>query len=332
MTFSLPSGLRALTPRVHAWLPDGHATWGLANCVLVTGRDTALLVDTPYTAAMTRRFQELAARVLPAGVAVDTVVNTHGNGDHSYGNALFPAAEIIGTEANAEHLCAEPSPADLARLIADGDPDTALGAYMKRHFERYGDFGALEIVAPDRTFSGELTLDVGGVTVRLIEVGPAHTVGDLIVHLPDEGIVCAGDVVFSDDHPVHWAGPIDEIHRATVRVLECDPRVVVAGHGPLMAPSDVRAYADYLLELREAIHTAHAAGRPLAELCAELIEEDSRPHWGLTERMAILAAIEYRALDADETPPNLVRLVGFAAGFTVPAGGAPEVVSVPPAS
>jgi glyoxylase-like metal-dependent hydrolase (beta-lactamase superfamily II) len=342
MSFELPHSLRALTPHVYVWLPDGHATWGMANCVLIAGEGSALLVDTPYTAQMTRHLQRLAADVLAPGTHIDTVVNTHGNGDHSYGNALFaadpaapgrPAAEIISTEANGDHLCAEPTPAVLAGLVADSDPDTALGGYLRRHFGRFGDFGVSQIVPPTRTFSGRLDLDVGGVAVQLIEVGPAHTAGDLIVNLPDEGIVCAGDVVFCDDHPVHWAGPIEEIHRATLRVLECEPRVVVAGHGPVMTPADVRGYAGYLLELRERLHAAHAAGRPVADISAELIATDTRPHWGLTERMAILASIEYRALDGDDAAPNLIRLVDFAAGLiarAAPAAGAPATAALPP--
>lgn len=321
---SLPSALAALTPNVHAWLPDGHATWGMANCVVVTGRgagsDAALLVDTPYTAGMTRHLRQLIAAAGPdkgsAGRAdVGTVVNTHGNGDHSYGNGLFAGAEIIATDANTEHLCAEPAPAELAGLVAASDPESALGAYLKRHFGRYGDFGGVGAVHPTRTFSGELDLDVGGVAVRLIEVGPAHTAGDLIVHLPEEGVVCAGDVVFNEDHPVHWAGPLESVHRACLRILECDPRVVVPGHGPVMTPADVRRYADYLLELRAAVHRGHAAGRPLPVLAAGLIADDPRPGWGLPERMAILAAIEYRALDGDTERPDLVGLVGLAAGF-----------------
>ncbi len=324
MSFELPRGLRALTPRVHAWLPDGHATWGLANCVLVAGEGDALLVDTPYTAGMTRHLLRLASEVLAPGTHIGTVVNTHGNGDHSYGNALFtadpsapgrPAAEIITTAANGEHLCAEPSPAALAGLIAHADPESVLGAYITRHFGRYGDFGVTDTVGPTRTFSDRLDLEIGGVAVQLIEVGPAHTVGDLIVNLPDDGVVCAGDVLFCEDHPVHWAGPLESVHRAALRVLECDPRVVVPGHGPVMTPADVRAHADYLLELRERIHAAHAAGRGVADISAELISTDTRPRWGLTERMAILASIEYRALDGVRTPPDLIRLVEFAAGF-----------------
>jgi glyoxylase-like metal-dependent hydrolase (beta-lactamase superfamily II) len=318
MNTPLPHALRALTPNVHAWLPDGHATWGMANCVVVTGRSagsgTALLVDTPYTAGMTRHLQQLIDG-LGDGPEVRTVVNTHGNGDHSYGNGLFPGAEIIATDANGEHLCAEPAPAELAGLIAGSDPDSALGAYMRRHFGRYGDFGGVSTVHPTRTFSGELDLDVDGVAVRLIEVGPAHTAGDLIVHLPQEGVVCAGDVVFNEDHPVHWAGPLESVHRACLRILDCDPRVVVPGHGPVMTPAEVRRYADYLLDLRAAVHRGHGAGRPLPVLAAELIADDPYPAWGLTERMAILAAVEYRALDGETGRPDLVGLVGMAAGF-----------------
>lgn len=132
MNTPLPHALRALTPNVHAWLPDGHATWGMANCVVVTGRTAgsgaALLVDTPYTAGMTRHLQQLIDGLGdgPAGrPEVRTVVNTHGNGDHSYGNGLFPDAEIIATDANGEHLCAEPAPADLAGLIMRQRPGLA---------------------------------------------------------------------------------------------------------------------------------------------------------------------------------------------------------------
>ncbi|WP_333771403.1 MBL fold metallo-hydrolase [Streptomyces sp. IBSBF 2435] len=335
MNLPLPHALRSLTPNVHAWLPDGHATWGMANCVVVTGRHAgsgaALLVDTPYTADMTRHLQQLIAALgegkgtregkrddgdgSAARPGIRTVVNTHGNGDHSYSNGLFPGAEIIATDANSEHLCAEPSPAALAGLIAGSDPDTAFGAYVKRHFGRYGDFGDVPVVRPNRTFSGELDLDVDGVAVRLIEVGPAHTAGDLIVHLPEEGVVCAGDVLFNEDHPVHWAGPLEAVHRACVRILDCAPRVVVPGHGPVMTPADVRRYADYVWDLRAAVHRGHAAGRPLPVLAAELIAEDPYPRWGLPERMAVLAAIEYRALDGVTERPDLVGLLAFAAGF-----------------
>jgi glyoxylase-like metal-dependent hydrolase (beta-lactamase superfamily II) len=321
MSIEPPRHLRALTSAVHAWLPDGHGTWGLANCVLIAGQDSALLVDTPYTTDLTRHLIRLAEGVLPPGIEIGTVVNTHGNGDHSYGNGLFTAtgAEVISTDANSEHLCKEPSPAQLAGLVRDSDPGTPLGSYLRRHFGRYGDFGVTEAVPPTRTFNGRLDLEVDGIPVELIEVGPAHTVGDLIVNIPGEGVVCAGDVIFCDDHPVHWAGTLDEVHRAVQRVLACEPRVIVPGHGPLMTPADVGVYADYLLQTRDLIHAAHAAGRPLAQAAAELIAADTHPHWKLAERLAILTAVEYRALDADPSPVSLISLVDLAAHHAEPA-------------
>ncbi|BBA98147.1 hypothetical protein RVR_4218 [Actinacidiphila reveromycinica] len=323
MNIEPPRRLEALTPSVHVWLPDGHDTWGLANCVLITDRDSALLVDTPYTASLARRLADLAAGVMAPGTRITTVVNTHGNGDHAYGNGVFTAAgaEVVSTEATTEHLCKEPSPAQLARLVADCDPDTPLGAYLRRHFARYGDFGVTEAVPPTRTFSDRLDLEVGGIAVELIEVGPAHTVGDLIVNLPGEGIVCAGDVIFCEDHPVHWAGPLDEVHRAVQRVLACDPQVIVPGHGPVMTPADVAGYADYLLRVRDRIHAAHAAGHPIARTAAELIAAETNPRWGLTERLAILTAVEYRVLDGDTSPTDLIPLVDLAAHHVLPATG-----------
>ncbi|WP_328465529.1 MBL fold metallo-hydrolase [Streptomyces sp. NBC_00448] len=321
MSIEPPRSLRALTPAVHAWLPDGHDTWGLANCILITDQDSALLVDTPYTTDLTRHLLNLTAEVLPPGVAITTVVNTHGNGDHSYGNGVFTAAgaEVVSTDANSEHLCKEPSPAQLARLVAESDPDTPLGAYLHRHFSRYGDFGVSEAVPPTRTFNGRLDLAVGGVAVELIEVGPAHTAGDLIVNLPGEGVVCSGDVIFCEDHPVHWAGPLDEIHRAVQRVLACEPRIIVPGHGPVMTPADVAANAEYLLRIRDRIHASHAAGHPLAQAAAELIAAETNPRWGLTERLAILTALEYRVLDADTSPVDMISLVDLAARHAAPA-------------
>lgn len=82
--------------------------------------------------------------------------------------------------------------------------DDPFGRYLLAHFGRY-DYRGLERTPPTCTFNHRLELRVGSTDVELIEVGPAHTVGDLIVHLPDSGIVCAGDIVFIGDVPVHWA-------------------------------------------------------------------------------------------------------------------------------
>ncbi|MEJ8640110.1 MBL fold metallo-hydrolase [Streptomyces sp. MS2.AVA.5] len=246
----------------------------MANCVLVFSDNDALLVDTPYTAKLTAALSDAAHRLLPDGVEISTVVNTHANGDHSYGNAFFPRAEIISTEANLTHLCSEPTPAELHAMLAEADPTRPFDRYMLAHFGRY-DFQGLELTPPTSTFSNRSELRVGCLDVELVEVGPAHTAGDLIVHLPASGVVCAGDVLFIDDVPVHWAGPLAGVIDACQTILDLRPRVIVPGHGPPVGPQRVRNYISYVGDIRDRIHTLHEEGfrsrTPAVHCCAEMI-------------------------------------------------------------
>ncbi|MGP3951220.1 MBL fold metallo-hydrolase [Streptomyces sp. 7N604] len=307
-----PSQLVPVAEGVHVWAPDGSGTWGLANCVLVTSDRSAALVDTPYSETLTRRLLTAAEQVLPDGASITTVINTHANGDHCYGNEFLPQAEVIATQSALDHACLEPTPAQMQQLVHGGDPDSPLGWYMKKHFGRF-DYSGLQLRCPDRTFTGAEDLKVGALDVRLIEVGPAHTAGDLIVHLPQRKTVCAGDIVFHGDHPVHWAGPLASVWDACSRILELDPDVIVPGHGPIMGPDQLRDYMAYLTYVREQAHTLHRHGLPADEAALALIGEGRHPHLDLPERLFLLVAAEYRHLESDPQPPNLVQLVAQAA-------------------
>ncbi|MFF3957421.1 MBL fold metallo-hydrolase [Streptomyces sp. NPDC001890] len=307
----IPNELAEIAPGVHAWLPDFPGTWGMANCTLVASDSGALLVDTPYTAALTEALTAAAHRVLPPSASISTVVNSHANGDHSYGNGLFPHAEIISTDANLAHLCAEPEPAQLQALLDQCRTDEPFDRYMLAHFGRY-DYRRLRLAPPTRTFSGQLDLQVGSTSVELIEVGPAHTAGDLIVHLPDHGVVVAGDVLFIGDVPVHWAGPLSGVVAACQQILDLDPHVVVPGHGPLVGTAEVRRYMHYITELRERIHTLHTQGMDVESAASLLLHEYRRPDLGLSERLAVLTATEYRHLTPTTDPLHLVQILGAA--------------------
>ncbi|MFD9487391.1 MBL fold metallo-hydrolase [Streptomyces sp. NPDC059991] len=307
----IPTELVRLDDQVHAWLPQFPGTWGMANCVVVNSGTETLLVDTPYTADLTRALAAAARRVSAPGARVSTVVNTHANGDHSYGNGLFPDAEIISTDANLAHLCAEPTPGQLQTMLDGCRDEVAFERYLLAHFGRY-DYGGLEVAPPTRTFSGRLDLLVGSTPVELYEVGPAHTVGDLVVHLPQSGVVCAGDVLFVGDVPVHWAGPLSGVVDACRRILDLDPRVVVPGHGPLVGQAEVRAYMAYMEELRGRLHELFGAGVDVEEASRVLLREHRRAGLGLWERLAVLAAVEYRHLGGVEEPLSLVEVLASA--------------------
>lgn len=312
MTMSTTPQLTPVAEGVHVWTPDGAGTWGLANCVLVHSGSQAALVDTPYTTALAEQLLAAARHVLPAGTSIGTVINTHANGDHCYSNGSFPGAEIIATEGCREHVCLEPAPSQLHQLVHGSDPQQPLGRYLRRHFGRF-DYTGMELAVPTRTFTGEHTIRVGEDELRLIEVGPAHTVGDLIVHLPRQGVVCTGDVFFAGDHPVHWAGPLERVMDACRRILDLGPEIVVPGHGPVVGPAALREHLDYLADLRGRIHALHARGLDERKATTELLRGNRHPRLGLPERLAILTAVEYRHLDGVTEPPDLLALMTEAA-------------------
>ncbi|MFF2430952.1 MBL fold metallo-hydrolase [Streptomyces mirabilis] len=303
--------LHQIAPGVHMWAPEGVGTWGLANCGLIHSDGEALLVDTPYTPGLTEAFLAEAHRAA-GDTVLRTVVATHANGDHTWGAQCLPGSQILATDAALEHQCLEPTPQELSTLIHDSDPDQPLGWYFRRHFGKF-DFSGIQVLPPTRTFSGRYDLLLGQIPVELHEVGPAHTVGDLIVHLPDQRVVFAGDIVFSGDHPCHWAGPLDRVAAAGERILALDPEWIIPGHGPLMTPADLRKYIAYLDDLADQAFLLHGQGKTALDAVHILIEENRYSGLGLPERLAITLSTEFRHLNQAGTHANLVELFELAA-------------------
>ncbi len=106
------------------------------------------------------------------------------------------------------------------------------GAFLTRIFAPFS-FDDIDTALPTATFEGRLDLSVADRPVTLLEVGPAHTAGDVVVHLPDDGVVFTGDILFHGGHPIVWAGPVANWVAACDRVLGLDASVIVPGHGPL---------------------------------------------------------------------------------------------------
>jgi glyoxylase-like metal-dependent hydrolase (beta-lactamase superfamily II) len=273
-----PTGLTEVAPGVHAWLQPNGA-WGESNAGLVVGDGASLLVDTLWDLRLTRRMLD-AMRPLVSGAPIRTLVNTHGDGDHWFGNELVGAEQIVATEAAAEHEMKEVSPRSMVALgrLGSALAFTASGRFLRgwvAPFEHRG----ITPTRPTRTFSGRLELDAGGRKVELIEVGPAHTHGDLIAHVPDARVVFAADVAFIGSTPVMWAGPTDGWLRALDTIAALEPEVVVPGHGPVIDAAGLEPLRDYWTYLE-----GHAGASP-----RELVTADDYPFgdWDCPERAVI---------------------------------------------
>lgn len=306
-TRTYEEGVRDLGNGSFAYLqPDG--SWGLSNSGLITDSGEALLVDTMFDAPHTRAMLDAFRRATPAKIG--TLVNTHQNGDHWFGNALVKDAEIVATARAAAAMAHEP-PALLEGFMKAAPTLGLTGEYLVHCFGRF-DFADVAPKLPDTTFSGRLTKTVGNKNVELIEVGPAHTGGDAIVWVPSDRAVFTGDILFIDGHPIAWAGPIGNWIAACEMILALDAETIVPGHGPLTDARGVARVRDYLAYVRDEARKRFDAGLGAFE-AARSIALDDFAGWGDAERIAVNVATLYREFGDTNVPTDAATLFGWMA-------------------
>ena len=288
--------LQFLGDDCYAWiLGAGH--WGENNCGLVVGDGQSLLVDTHldllHTATMLQGFEPYTT-----DDPIRAVVNTHSDGDHWFGNQLVagPGVDVVATEAAAAVMTPE-SVSTFATLWQRAD---RIGEFVREVCGTF-DLSGITPAPPTRTFSGHLDLDVGGRQVRLIEVGPAHTEGDLLVHVPDVSVVYTGDIVFAGAAPLVWHGPVSRCISACDAIVALEPEIVVPGHGPLTDAAGVRRVRDYLDYVLQQATDRFDAGMSAEEAIADI---DLTPFADMVEheRIATNVVTIYEELDPGRSP------------------------------
>ncbi len=237
--------------------PPGLATH--ANNVFIVNDEDVMVVDTSQSPALTR--EVLAALRTITQKPVRYVINTHWHDDHVVGNQVyreaFPEVDIIGHARTLRDLPAEGAPnrdqmvkglppliAKLQEAVRGGrnlngaaitDEERAAYASDVEWAERYvSEVPSAPVIMPTITVSDRLTLRRGKRLIDIRSVGPGHSQADLIVHLPAERIVIAGDLVIA---PVPLAGLKSSIRgwaSALDRIRALQPAVIVPGHGPIL--------------------------------------------------------------------------------------------------
>jgi glyoxylase-like metal-dependent hydrolase (beta-lactamase superfamily II) len=319
-------GLTEVGPGVHAWLQPNGAL-GESNAALVVGAGESVLVDTLWDPRLARRMLDAMAPLI-AAAPIETVVNTHSDGDHWWGNQEVKGAEIIATGAAARVMDTQ-SPGEMKRFGAlaaalrragslplpyPRRADVAvIAAYASAGLEPFA-FDDVRLLPPTRTFSGHLDLDVGGREVRLLEVGPAHTEGDLIVWVPDARIAIAADILFVGVTPIMWAGPLEGWVAALERLLELGAERLVPGHGPVCGPDEVRRLIDYWRWLDSAAGQRLDAGESPAAVARELVLGEEIAQRGFADWLGPeRALVNVRTIDAHRRgvakPPGPRELV-----------------------
>ena len=221
-----------------------------ANAVIIINDDDVLVVDSHISpAAATALTNELRSIT---DKPVRYVVNTHFHFDHAHGNQIYAAdVQLIGHEFTREAL--------------------SNGGSVGRTYQRFQEAMAsqpgyvegqegITPTPPSTTLSERMTLFRGGREIRLLFFGRGHTGGDVVVHLPAERILIAGDLLLpgipymGDGFPADWVETIEQLKALTFDVI-------IPGHGrPFSDRGKIDDLQGYLQDLWERTSEAYANG------------------------------------------------------------------------
>ena len=259
--------LRPLAPGVYAVLGDtGRGSEGRPNAGFVVTDSGVVIID---ALASPRQGEDLLRRIRSVTEQpIKWVVLTHHHPDHHFGTAVFrrlgarviahPDRRVLASEGGEDALIA-----DWVRVV---------GLDAMRGFE-FAD-------TPDRPVVGTDTLRLGGRTLVVSHPGAAHSAGDLIVWLPSERILFAGDLLVEDGVTMVVDGSSSALLQALAALERLHPRTVVPGHGaipkrPLALVDTTRAY---IVQLQRAMRSAIERGVPMGRAMSSLPPADeTRP-------------------------------------------------------
>jgi len=298
-------GLSDLGNNIYCYLqPDGG--WGWSNAGLIADGDESLIVDTLFDEDLTLEMLDSMKSAEPKGMKnIRALINSHSNGDHCNGNNCVDTDEVISSEATLKEMSHE-SPEMMAALLKQAPEMGTLGKYFLECFGSFNFEGVTKRL-PNTTFTGETQRQVGDKIVELIEVGPAHTNGDILVYVPSDKVVFTGDILFIEGHPILWAGPVKNWINACDRIISMEVDFVVPGHGPVTDNRGVKAVRDYLAYIDTESRERFESGMSALEAAKE-IDLDLFSTWGDGERIAVNVNSLYREYKGEEKREEITLL------------------------
>jgi glyoxylase-like metal-dependent hydrolase (beta-lactamase superfamily II) len=262
-----PPTLHRLAAGVYAALGDtGRGSEGRPNAGFVVTDSGVVVIDALASPRQGEELVQAIRSVTPR--PIKWLILTHHHPDHHFGAVVFcrlgarviahPDRRVLASEGGEDALIA-----DWVRLV---------GLDAMRGFE-FAD-------VPDRPITGTDTLRLGGRMLIISHPGAAHSAGDLMVWLPRERILFAGDVLVEDGVTMVVDGSSGRLLRALAIIDSLQPRSVVPGHGaiPARPTALVARTREYITGLRSAMRSALWQGTPMGRAMVSLPPADeTRP-------------------------------------------------------
>lgn len=270
LAFALAASARAQTPAAadgpmvlagsaqkvsaHVFVLPDRSTPLVPNVGIIVGRKGALVVDTGLGEKNGAIVLTEARKAAPGRALY--LVSTHIHPEHDLGAAAFPAeAKMIRSkdeiaEIDETGLTMATRFAGLSAVNAD----LLKGAAFRK---------------ADIVFDQSYDLDLGGLSVKLLAMGPNHTKGDTAIFVPADHVLFAGDIAmkaqpaFASPHSSleHWLDSLE-------RLAALKPKVIVPSHGPMGGIELVDGYRVYLMTVRNRTRALKDAGATVDQATA----------------------------------------------------------------
>ncbi len=278
MVYEGKTGLQEVAPGIWAnILSSTGPQGGGPNAGFILAGDNTIVVDSLISLGAAR---EMLTGIKEAGGKEPSfLINTHSHGDHIIGKQIFaPPAVVIGQENTREAIIKEGA-AGIKRL-ADMRPN--LAEELKQAI----------VVIPEITYRNNMNLYFPGRSVKLTYLGPAHTLGDTVVYVPEEQVLFAGDLLFNGIIPP-IAGDSANWIKALTWLEGLDIKAVIPGHGYVGAKEDLVEMKKFLQRLRREVKKCYDKKVPQDKAVNE-IDLGKYRDWPHQERLTMDVAKLYR--------------------------------------
>ena len=262
MTSTYETGAIEVASGVYALIQPGGAT----DAGFIVERDGVVIIDTLMTRTLAEALMTEVRRVTDAPVKY--IVNTHWHGDHVFGNAVLPSAPIIAHDTCRDDLL--------------GEWDTHRAFLRDLYPAAWSEISELEAVPPNVTFDQNLTLHLESRPLELRFYGRAHTRGDVVAYLPNEGVAFAGDLAFHKYIPNARDGFPSDWVTAAAKFEKLAADVIVPGHGPVGGMAEVTEMRECLSLIVEQAMRSYEAGMDATQ-AREALRLGAFADWGRQE-------------------------------------------------
>jgi glyoxylase-like metal-dependent hydrolase (beta-lactamase superfamily II) len=246
-------------------------TGGVANTGFVVGDKEVLAIDAEMTADQAKQMISEIKKV--TAKPLTKIILTHSDGDHVSGLSGFPQGlEIIASVKAKEEMAND----------IKAQNDEALLPYL-----------------PTSTFADKMDVELTPERIQLLQFGPAHTSGDIVIFFPDRKLAFVGDLVFIGRDPLihrHKGGTCSGLIKTLQGLLALDADRYVPGHGSIITKSEIEPVLKNLQEKQDRIKSLIQEGKTLDEAKEVLGVVDPPAKPGMNYRFPSLVETIYLEL------------------------------------